>query len=114
MLSATSATLGPIYFYLLSAGLSLSGLLAFATLTKSLQLISPSLVSALRTLELVFAFLVQSLLTGVSPSLPSCLGGGAILCGVLLLAFQAEWNTLIGPDPPDTVLLLVELYIYGI
>ena len=47
-------------------------------------------MSSLRTLELVLAFLVQSLLTGVSPSLSSCLGGGAILSGVLLLA--AEHN----------------------
>ena len=45
-------------------------------------------MSSLRTLELVLAFLAQSLLTGVIPSLPSCLGGGAILSGVLLLAFQ--------------------------
>ena len=74
--------------YFLSEGLALSGLLAFATLTKSLQLISPNLVASIRTLELVLAFLVQSLLTGLSPSLPSCLGGGAILSGVLLLASQ--------------------------
>ena len=47
-------------------------------------------MSSLRTLELVLAFLVQSLLTGVIPSLSSCLGGGAILSGVLLLA--AEHN----------------------
>ena len=77
-----------IFTYKLSPGLAVSGLLAFATLTKSLQLISPNLVSSLRTLELVLAFLAQSLLTGVIPSLPSCLGGGAILSGVLLLAFQ--------------------------
>ena len=44
-------------------GLAVSGLLAFTTLTRSLQLISPNLVSSLRTLELVLAFLVQSLLT---------------------------------------------------
>ena len=76
------------HHWALYLGLALSGLLAFATLTKSLQLISPNLVASLRTLELVLAFLVQSLLTGVSPSLSSCLGGGAILTGVLLLAFQ--------------------------
>ena len=76
------------HHWALYLGLALSGLLAFATLTKSLQLISPNLVASLRTLELVLAFLVQSILTGASPSLLSCLGGGAILGGVLLLAFQ--------------------------
>ena len=69
-------------------GLALSGLLAFTTLTKSLQLISPNMVASLRSLELVLAFLVQSLLTGTSPEPLSCLGGGLILSGVLLLAFQ--------------------------
>ena len=66
----------------------MSGLLAFTTLTKSLQLISPNLVASLRTLELVLAFLVQSLITGLSPDLLSWLGGLLILTGVLLLALQ--------------------------
>ena len=76
------------HHWALYLGLALSGLLAFATLTKSLQLISPNMVASLRSLELVLAFLVQSLLTGTSPEPLSCLGGGLILCGVLLLAFQ--------------------------
>ena len=70
------------------SGLAVSGLLAFTTLTKSLQLISPNLVASLRTLELVLAFLVQSLITGLSPDLLSWLGGLLILTGVLLLALQ--------------------------
>ena len=60
--------------------------MAFTTLTKSLQLISPNLVASLRTLELVLAFLVQSILTGLSPPLTSSLGGALILLAVLLLA----------------------------
>jgi len=40
-------------------GLAISGLIAFATLTKSLHLISPNLVSSLRCLELVLAFSIQ-------------------------------------------------------
>ena len=62
--------------------------MAFTTLTKSLQLISPNLVASLRTLELVLAFLVQSILTGLSPPLTSSLGGALILLAVLLLASQ--------------------------
>ena len=74
----------------MSTGLSLSGLLAFTTLTKSLQLVSPNLVSSLRCVELVLAFGVQSLITMEAPSLLSCLGAGLINLGVLILAFHVS------------------------
>ena len=38
----------------------MSGLVAFTTLTRSLQLISANLVASLRCLELVLAFLLQT------------------------------------------------------
>ena len=63
------------------SGLAVSGLLAFTTLTRSLQLISPNLVSSLRSLELVLAFLVQAAITGQPPQTLSWLGGGLILIG---------------------------------
>jgi len=71
-------------------GLSISGLLAFFTLTKSLQMISPNLVASLRTLELVLAFSVQSLITGLAPDILSCVGGTFIFVGVLMLALQDQ------------------------
>jgi len=71
-------------------GLALSGLLAFTTLTRSLKLISPNLVASLRTLELVLAFSVQSIVTGLAPGLLSCLGGGLIIIGILMLALQHQ------------------------
>ena len=70
-------------------GLSISGLLAFTTTTRSLQLACPSLVSTLGCTELVVAFIVQSLITGQSPNLLSSLGGGLIVTGVIILAIQA-------------------------
>ena len=66
----------------ITSGLSISGLLAFFTLTKSLQMISPNLVASLRTLELVLAFSVQSLITGVAPDTLSCVGGTFIVVGM--------------------------------
>ena len=66
----------------ITSGLSISGLLAFFTLTKSLQMISPNLVASLRTLELVLAFSVQSLITGVAPDTLSSLGGTFIFVGM--------------------------------
>ena len=59
----------------------MSGLVAFTTLTRSLQLISPNLVASLRSLELVLAFLVQAVITGQPPQTLSWLGGGLILIG---------------------------------
>jgi len=72
------------------AGLSVSGLAAFTTLTKSLQLVSPNLVASLRCVELVAAFAVQSLLTSTAPSLVASTGAALIILGVLLLAFQPQ------------------------
>jgi len=75
-------------------GLSVSGLLAFTTLTRSLQLVSPNLVSSLRCVELVLAFAVQSLITLQVPSIISCVGGGLIIIGVIILAFQTHFEKL--------------------
>jgi len=69
-------------------GLAVSGLLAFTSGTKALQLISPNLVASLRAMELVLAYGVQSLITWESPDTLSCIGGGLVLGGVLLLTFQ--------------------------
>ena len=71
-----------LFLLILTLGLSISGLLAFFTLTKSLQMISPNLVASLRTLELVLAFSVQSLITGVAPDTLSSLGGTFIFVGM--------------------------------
>ena len=68
----------------------MSGLAAFTTLTKSLQLVSPNLVASLRCVELVAAFAVQSLLTSTAPSLVASTGAALIILGVLLLAFQPQ------------------------
>ena len=79
-----------MYLNVQYTGLSLSGLLAFTTLTKSLQLVSPNLVSSLRCVELVMAFGVQSLITMEEPSPLSCLGAGLIIIGVIILAFHVS------------------------
>ena len=77
---------------LVAPGLSLSGLLAFTALTKSLQLVSPNLVSSLRCVELVLAFGVQSLITMEVPSILSCVGAGLIIIGVIIIAYHVSTN----------------------
>ena len=68
--------------------LAVSGLMAFTSMTLALKLISPNLVSSLRTVELVLAYGVQALVTGESPDSWSCFGGGLILSGVLILTIH--------------------------
>ena len=69
-------------------GLSTCGLVAFTTLTLSLQLVSPNMVSSLRCLEMVVAFLVQSVITGRAPNILSSIGGGLITLGIVILGAE--------------------------
>ena len=72
----------------MSPGLSVSGLMAFTTLTLSLQLVSPNMVSSLRCLEMVGAFLVQSVITRQAPNILSSIGGGLIILGIVILGAE--------------------------
>ena len=83
-----------LYDWLFLLILGLSSILAFTSLTHALKLISPNLVSSLRSLELVLAYGVQALLLGENPEMWSCFGGGLILTGVLVLAFQEKISHL--------------------
>ena len=88
--------------WIILVGLAISGLLAFTSMTLALKLISPNLVSSLRTLELVLAYGVQDLVTGEHPEIWSCFGEGKILVGVLMLIFQdniLEMCSLIQASP---------------
>ena len=69
-------------------GLALSGILGFLFITLSLQLICPSLVSSIRSLELVLASIVTSALHSQTPSLLTSLGVSLVTSGVLILTFQ--------------------------
>ena len=68
--------------------MSTCGLVAFTTLTLSLQLVSPNMVSSLRCLEMVVAFLVQSVITGRAPNILSSIGGGLITLGIFILGAE--------------------------
>ena len=64
------------------------GLVAFTTLTLSLQLVSPNMVSSLRCMEMVVAFLVQAVITGQAPNILSSIGGGLIILGIVILGAE--------------------------
>ena len=74
--------------WIILIGLAVSSLTAFTSMTLALKLISPNLVSSLRTVELVLDYGVQAVVTGESPDIWCCFGGGLILFGVLVLTFQ--------------------------
>jgi len=69
-------------------GLAASGMAAYVCLTKSLQLISPSLVASLRSLEIVFAYFVEAIIFSVVPTPLSILGAAFVILGVSGIAFE--------------------------
>ena len=67
--------------------------MAFTTLTLSLQLVSPNMVSSLRCLEMVGAFLVQTIITRQAPNILSSIGGGLITSGIIILGAEEKIAT---------------------
>ena len=76
--------------WLILTGLAVSGLLAFTSRAQALKHISPNLVSSIRALELVLAFIVQTLISTANPDVWSCFGGVLVFSGVLILTFQKK------------------------
>jgi len=88
--------------WIILIALAVSSLLTMTSVIQALKLISPNVVSSLRTLYLVIAFCAQTLVTGESLNIWSCFGGGLLLSGVLVLIFQekiAEMFSVISISP---------------
>lgn len=64
------------------------GILGYFLHTRALLLLHPTIVSALRTLEIVFAYLAQALLMGSIPDLLTLAGSSMVLISVLALALE--------------------------
>jgi len=69
-------------------GMTMSGLVAYLSLTKSLQLIDPTLVSSLRSLEIILAFGVQSLIDQALPDVYGISGALLVCLGISVAAFE--------------------------
>jgi len=87
ILSANIVNISAYDWFILLAT-AVIGLLASITMCQAIKMISPAIVAALSTLELPLAYVVQTLLSGQVPDMFSCLGGGLILSGVLILSFH--------------------------
>ena len=71
-------------------GVAFSGILSFFLLTLSLQQASPTLISSIRSFELVMATAVSAILANSSPTIPVIFGVLLITTGILFLTFHSE------------------------
>jgi len=71
-------------------GLALSGLAAYKSMVKSLQMISPTLVATLRSLEIVLAFGAQSCIDMAPPD-PISSTGAFLVCLGITMSGVATW-----------------------
>ncbi|XP_023342131.1 solute carrier family 35 member G1 isoform X2 [Eurytemora carolleeae] len=79
-------------------GLAISGMIAYLSLTRALQIVSPTIVSSLRALEIVFAYIAESLIFSILPSALSVVGGGIVVFSVVGIALEGNilrfWRNL--------------------
>merc|ERR1711892_606186 len=87
-----SASISSIHWtdWMILVGLALSGILGFLCVTLSLKMISATLVTSIRSLELVLSLAVTSVLLNQVPSVLASLGVLLVTAGVLVLTFQGD------------------------
>merc|ERR1719468_383210 len=85
----------PLQMWLIILGLAVSGMLAYLCLTRALQLISPTLVSSLRSLEIIFAYGAESIIVYALPMVTSIFGAILVIIGVTGIALEFHITQLI-------------------
>jgi len=81
--------------WLIIFGLALSGMMAYICLTRALQLVSPTLVSSLRSLEILFAYGVESILFNSLPSATTFIGAALVVIAVTFITLEEHLTLLI-------------------
>ena len=79
-----------VYVWLAFFGMALAGILSFFFVTRSLQLIDPTIVAFVRALEIVFAYVAQVTILHQMPTTLAMVGGGCVLVSVLAVALQEK------------------------
>ena len=74
--------------YALYVGISCSWIFAYWLAFSSCRIIHPTIVSTLRTTEIVVAFLVECIVTNVAPEFSKVLGATLVLLAALALLFE--------------------------
>ena len=78
--------------WLLLLGISLSGLTGYFCMTKSLQKIDPTCVAFVRSLEIIFGYIVQITILGQIPTVLSL--SGAILVFIAVAAYSLQYRIM--------------------
>ena len=80
----------PVSHWLAFGLISIGGIIGFFCMTKSLQLIDPTLVAFLRALEIILGYAVQIVIMGQVPSIISMSGAFVVLFSVIAMALYAK------------------------
>ena len=92
----------PVSNWLAFGLISIGGIVGFFCMTKSLQLIDPTLVAFLRALEIILGYAVQIVIMGQVPSVISMSGAFVVLFSVIAMALYAKIHNKI----PESVRFL--------
>lgn len=77
--------------------MAFSGMVAYFSLTKALQMIDPTIAAFMRSLEIIFAYIMQAAITQQMPPLYSILGASLVMFSVSAIALQKHFMAVI-PD----------------
>jgi len=83
----TEVSTGQWTAYFCMAG---AGILSYFSMTRALQLIDPTFVAFVRSLEIVLAYLVQAFFMADIPEPTSVLGSSLVILCVILIGFEAK------------------------
>jgi len=69
-------------------GMGFSGLAAYLSLTRAIKMVSPTIVSSLRSLEILLAFGVEAVINDAMPCAIRLTGACGVCAGIFLTALQ--------------------------
>ena len=67
---------------------SFSGLIAFVTMTKSLQMLQATIVSSIRSSEIILAYIIQTVVAEQAPSILAIAGAGLTVVSIIGLSME--------------------------
>ena len=78
----------PYTHWIAYVGIAIFGMLGYFCMTKALKMVDPTLVSFLRSLEIVFGFVFQVAVMQQIPTVLSLAGAGMVLVSIIAISLQ--------------------------
>ena len=75
--------------------MAFSGMAAYLSLTKALQLVDPTVAAFMRSLEIVFAYIMQAAIMQSLPPMSSIMGASLVMFSVSAIALQKHFMAVI-------------------